>query len=390
MKTCLKFIKIIFLTMFFMAVCFIFGLSLGRLIKGNSISEIINSLENMHWIETCGAIIFSIASILVGGTVQVILHEIGHLVFGLASGYRFLYFQVFGFAIVNEDHKIRIKKYTLPGAMGQCIMLPPDKNENEIHVIAYNAGGVIFNVLLTLICTLFLFLNHPSPLVSVFLSMTAFAGLYMIIMNGMPMCINGLPNDGHNILRLRKNLKSKKAMIVTLRLSALAKKGTRPRDFPDACFTEYKEIDFKEPLQVNVYSAYAAHLLDKGDYRKCESIYREIIEKEKRVEIFIIDAKCELACLLLKEGRIEEARQLIDEKGLKIVKALSKSMSSKQRFFFFMSLYGDGDKITAERIYQEVLANIDNYIIKGETLMDLDMMKSALESQNLPQTQNND
>lgn len=59
---------------------------------------------------------------------------------------------------------------------------------------------------------------------------------------------------------------------------------------------------------------------------------------------------------------------------------MSKTMSSKQRFLFFSSLYGDGDIPTAETIYQDVIDNKGNYLIKGETIMDLKLMKSALES----------
>lgn len=381
MKSYLKIIKYIVLFTLFVAVCFILGLFLGGLVKGKSLAETLNGMSNTSLLDSVGVILLSILSMFIGGGLQVIVHELGHLVFGLASGYKFLSFQVLGFAVVQEDKKINIKRFNLAGAAGQCLMLPPDRNAEEVAVVAYNAGGFLFNLLLTSILALLLFFGNPSSWVAVFLTITVFIGIYMIILNGIPMILSGgLPNDGHNISRLRRNRKSKEAFLELLRLSALIKEGTRPKDFPSSCFKDFEEVDFKEPLQVNLYSAYASYLLDRGDYDKCESVCREIIEKEKRVMLFILEAKCELACLLFMKGCNEEAKSLLDKKELKIVKGMSKTMSSKKRFLFFSSLYGEGDITTAESIYQGVLDNKDNYLIKGETVMDIHLMQSALES----------
>ena len=46
-----------------------------------------------------GYFIFLIAVVLVSFCVLVIIHESGHMIFGLLTGYRFLSFRVFSFAI---------------------------------------------------------------------------------------------------------------------------------------------------------------------------------------------------------------------------------------------------------------------------------------------------
>ena len=38
--------------------------------------------------------------------IQLILHEMGHLIFGLFTGYRFCSFRVFSFAILKKDGKL--------------------------------------------------------------------------------------------------------------------------------------------------------------------------------------------------------------------------------------------------------------------------------------------
>lgn len=378
MKKILKSLKVIILAAIFISVCFCLGTILGGLIKGRSLTDTLGVIGGTSWLELAGVFLFSVVSAVIGGGLQVVVHELGHLVFGLLSGYRFLSFQVFGFVIVNEDSRLRVKRYNMAGALGQCLMLPPEHKGDDVPVVAYNAGGVVFNLILTLGCLLPMVLGNPSPLMAVFLGVTAFIGLYMMIMNGVPMCVSGLPNDGYNIFKLRGNPKSRRAFAGILSLTAMVKSGVRPRDLPAESFEGFDEVDFSEPLQVNMLSAYAVCLLDRGDYSRSEAIYRKIIEKETHVRFFILDAKCELACILYLSGRGDETRGLLDADDMKMVKMLSKTMSSKQRFLMFSALYGDGDLTTAESIYAQVMADKPNYLMQGETVMDLDMMSAAL------------
>ena len=56
---------------------------------------------------------------------HIIIHEAGHLVFGLISGYRFLSFRIFSIIFVKVDGHIVRKRYSLRGTAGQCLMYPP-------------------------------------------------------------------------------------------------------------------------------------------------------------------------------------------------------------------------------------------------------------------------
>ena len=55
-----------------------------------------------------------------------VIHEGGHMVFGLLTGYRFLSFRVLSFTIVKKDGKLIRKKLKVPGTLGQCLMYPPE------------------------------------------------------------------------------------------------------------------------------------------------------------------------------------------------------------------------------------------------------------------------
>ena len=78
--------------------------------------------------------------IVVSFIMQIIIHEAGHLIFGLLTKYRFSSFRVFNLFLVNEEGHIKIKYLKIAGTAGQCIMLPPELNEKRIPYIWYNLG----------------------------------------------------------------------------------------------------------------------------------------------------------------------------------------------------------------------------------------------------------
>ena len=63
-----------------------------------------------------------IVTLLFGIILQIIIHEAGHLFFGLLSGYKFISFKVFNFAIVkDEENRIKFKIIQgTKGTAGQC------------------------------------------------------------------------------------------------------------------------------------------------------------------------------------------------------------------------------------------------------------------------------
>ncbi|MGG7060755.1 M50 family metallopeptidase, partial [Clostridium tertium] len=79
-----------------------------------------SALTEISFLGSLFSFILFLSSILV----QTILHEAGHLVFGLMSGYEFVSFRVGKFTLIKENNKFCIKKFTVKGTGGQCLMMP--------------------------------------------------------------------------------------------------------------------------------------------------------------------------------------------------------------------------------------------------------------------------
>ena len=78
---------------------------------------------------------------------QIIIHEGGHLVFGLLTGYQFSSFRIGSFMWINENGNLRFKRLSLAGTGGQCLMNPPEMVDGKIPYVLYNLGGSVLNTL---------------------------------------------------------------------------------------------------------------------------------------------------------------------------------------------------------------------------------------------------
>lgn len=121
---------------------------------------------------------------------QLVLHEAGHMLGGLLSGWRLIYIQIFYIAVVKYRNSFRLTKVGTCGF--QCIMYPLDEKNSAL---LYTAGGVLANLngaVLGLLIILTCWNNH-------ILCMYAWAflasGMILFFSNGIPK-VKRICNDG--------------------------------------------------------------------------------------------------------------------------------------------------------------------------------------------------
>ena len=85
----------------------------------------------------------------------------------------------------------------------------------------------------------------------------------------------------------------------------------------------------------------------------------------------------------LVTGDKEVALNTINDKMLmKYITKYARVMSPKQRTLMAKALIFDNDRAKAERLYNEVIARHDSYLMQGEVESDIELMKRLLETQN--------
>ena len=118
---------------------------------------------------------------------QIILHELGHLLFGLLSGYRFVSFR-FGFRLLAQC-----------GLLCRCVMCPPELDEDGTFPLSlYSLGGIFLNLLSGLLFLWLFFISGGMLLLTLFSLSAGILGLGLGLMFALPVKYS----DGYNALWL--------------------------------------------------------------------------------------------------------------------------------------------------------------------------------------------
>lgn len=313
---------------------------------------------------------------------QVLLHEAGHLVCGLLSGYRFLSFRVFSLTIVAQDGRLRLKRYKLAGTGGQCLLAPPGSPDDRVPYFWYYAGGVAANLLSALLALgLWAWVDGMPFWLRLFLLLFGLMGLLLAALNGIPAKMGGLCNDACNIVLLRRRPADLRYMWIQLTAAALIQTGTSPRSLPDEWFpSSDTAIDYSDLMQVSIPLMQASRLQDSGRWDEaCTLLDGVYAHRDQLLGLLRLETEAELIFTLLMLGRTDRARSLWTEQLKTYVTAHSRTSSAKQRILFAVARCLDADEARANSILADVCRRRDDYLMQGEATMDIRLMEELAE-----------
>lgn len=189
-----------------------------------------------------------------------ILHEVGHLLCGLITGYGFVSFRI-GSIMWEKgaDGRVRRCRYALAGTGGQCLMSPPEYNGGSYPYVWYNLGGVLVNFLLAALSGLVLWLCPAGGLVSVALWLNVGIGALLGIINLLPFIGT---NDGSNLLAISRSESARRAFWLQVKINQQISLGVRLKDMPEEYFPAFPEADRKNAMVMALTSLSASRQLD--------------------------------------------------------------------------------------------------------------------------------
>lgn len=347
-----------------------------------SFPEFIEDLLSAGFAESMGAAGIGVLAFVVSSLFLIPIHEAGHLVCGLLSGYGFVSFRIFSYTVIKAGGRLRIKRFAVANTGGQCLMTPPALPLEEIPTMFYNFGGVLANIVAVLLVLPMLYLcDNPFLIESVVVFI--FTGIMMILFNGIPMRISGAGNDAYNMLSLRKNMVAKLGMVNALRMNALIQNGIRPKDMPGELFEVPDAVDYGNPLEVSLPMAAASRHVDEMRYDEAKVEFEELYENRGgMIGLYVKEIACELVFLRLMCGDKEGALELFDNDLRKYIEQFRKMMSSKERILCAVSLLIDNDRARAVAIYENLRSRKGEYLLQGEVRSDLALMREMIAKDN--------
>ena len=320
---------------------------------------------------------------------HIIIHEGGHLVFGLLSGYRFSSFRIFSFMWVKEGERVKFKRHSIAGTGGQCLMSPPDIQNGEMPVVWYNLGGSLMNIIFSTIFLVCFFLLNSVSVLSGILLLLSLLGYSLAILNGVPMRMGALDNDGYNAISLTKDAEAREAFWMQMKVVEETTKGVRLRDMPAEWFTVPTDDAMSNSL-VAARGVFACNrLMDEERFAEADELMAHMLEIESGMvglhrSILICDR---IYVELIHQNR----REVVEEKLTKNLQSFMRSMKdtpSILRTQYAIALLYDGDQSKAETIKAQFEKRAKTYPYPHEIDSERDLMKLAENKFNRPQEEN--
>ena len=282
---------------------------------------------------------------------HLILHEAGHLLFGLLSGYKFSSFRIFSFMWIKENGKIKTKRLNIAGTAGQCLMTPPDVSDGRFPYALYNLGGAIMNIAVGTVCLGLSFAFKGILYLSdVMLIFAVFGYLYAII-NGIPMRLGAVDNDGYNVYAMSESSEAMRAFGIQMKVNEQIARGVRLKDMPEEWFAVPSDEAMKNSM-VAVIGVFACNrLMDSQMFEQADALMAHMLELNSGI---VGLHRCLMVCDRMYIEMITQNRKdilcgMLDKEQKAIMKSM-KNFLSVLRTEYVYSLLCDKDKPKADMI----------------------------------------
>lgn len=302
-----KTLENIFTIVAFLAAPFFIGFASGPVVSYAKKFIVLESvlLNNIFWF----AVVF--LSIYLVIMVQIIIHEAGHMIGGLLTGYRFLFFRIGSTTLVRTDSGLKIRKLKVPGTGGQCIMVPPEMKDGDYPVVIYNLGGGLLNLIVSLISIIIFKTCNLNPAITGLLEIFAIVGIYLGILNLVP--LKAINNDGANIFYLKNDLEERIALHRILNDEVDLINGKEV----EGTTMNIDEVDLSNTFIQGIFINRMEDRFYKMEFEEAKYLDEKLLAKAKMNMTFEFMVKTTLSTIYLIEGSVEQAEELLKDKSLK-------------------------------------------------------------------------
>ena len=282
--------------------------------------------------------------------IHIVLHETGHLIFGLMSGYQFSSFRIGTHMLMKENGKLGHRKIKIAGTGGQCLMIPPEMVDGKFPVVLYNLGGSIVNlVVAALMIPVFVAIDKSSVfalLFFLFIAMGAITGLS----NGIPMRTKTVDNDGYNAISLGKSREAMRAFWIQMKANEQLTKGIRTKDMPEEWFEVPSDDAMKNPMVATIGVYAASRMMDQHRFEEAGKLIDHMLKIETGMvalhrNLLICD---QIYLELIGQNRSDRVEALYTKELKKFMKAM-KTFPSVIRLEYAYRLLAEHDPESAAK-----------------------------------------
>ena len=211
---------------------------------------------------------------------HIVIHEAGHLICGLLTGYSFSSFRIGSIMLLKENGKLVSKRLKIAGTGGQCLMAPPEMVDGKFPVVLYNMGGSVMNLLVSLLFVPVLIAAPKGGFLALFSFLMIGMGIISGLGNGIPLHTKTVDNDGYNAISLGKSKDAMQAFWLQMKMNEQLSKGLRLKDMPDEWFQMPSDEAVKNNLVAAIGVSVCNRLMDQHCFEEADSQMAHILSIE--------------------------------------------------------------------------------------------------------------
>jgi len=314
-----------------------------------------------------GRFLFLFLGFCVSIALQIILHETGHLIGGLLTGYKFCSFRIGNLQLQRENGALRFRRLKLAGTGGQCLMTPPEPVDGKIPVMLYNLAGPLMNLLTASLALGAFFLLGGRGMGASLLFLFAFVGFYLALTNGIPLRLGPIDNDGKNAFSLRRDPEAMRAFYLQMAVNSRQTEGERLRDMPDEWFVMPSDGAMQNALVAATGVFCCNRLMDEHRFAEAhEAMARLLSGGANLVGFYRALLLCdEMYLELIGENRRGTVDAMLTKPQRRFMRQM-KDFPSVLRTGYALALLHDGDKEHAAKLRTQFEKVAKTYPYQGE------------------------
>lgn len=257
-------------------------------------------------------------------------------------------------------------------------MTPPDMKDGKIPLVLYNLGGSFFNIIIVLLFLVGYLFCSDIPFIPPILLIFASVGFMMALMNGIPMRLGTVDNDGYNAFALSKNKDAVEAFWVQLKVVEKSSKGIRLKDMPAKWFTVPTDEAMKNSM-VATRGVFACNrLMDEERFEEADALMAHLLEIDSGIvglhhDLLMCDR---IYVELIGKNRSEVIESMMTKAQKKFMKSM-KRFPSVLRTQYALTLLLEKNTEKAETIMNEFEKAAKSYPYPHEIDSEGDLLRIA-------------
>ena len=241
------------------------------------------------------------------------------------------------------------------------------KIPTNIPVLLYNYGGVIMNLVTAAIAGGLAFACREGSVIRTFLIFLAVIGVAFALLNGLPLKMSAVNNDGRNALDLMKDPEARRAFWIQMKVNELASRDIRVKDMPKEWFSVPSEQEMQNGITAMLGPLAAGRLMDEQCFAEADALMKRFLEGKNGIVGLNrgLLGNDRMYLELIGENRPEVLKAMKTPEQMKIMRAM-KNYLSVLRTEYAYALLAKKDEENAKKILRVFEKSARTYPYPGE------------------------